>query len=81
MHWFSEYDTDSLCISCLWLPCEISHRVIAIISVRLKIPPLLRDNFLFPLALQLVFLYSFILIDSIHQLAHIGGKPVSQRLP
>ena len=81
MHWFSEYSTDNLRIGCLRLPCEISPRTIAVISVRPKIPPLLRDNLLFSLALQLVFFYLFILIDLIHQLAHTGGRLASQRLP
>ena len=81
MHWFSGYSLDSLRIGCLQLPYEISHRAIAVISVRPKIPPLLRDNLLLPLALQLVFLYLFILIDPIHQLMHTGGRLASQRLP
>ena len=63
------------------MPYEISHRAIAVISVRPEIPHLLRDNLLFPFALQLVFLYSFILIDLIHQLMHTGGRLASQRLP
>ena len=36
---------------------------------------------LFSFALQLVILYSFILIDPIHQLMYIGGRLASQRLP
>ena len=77
MHWFPEYSTDSPCIGCLWLPCEISPQAIVVISVWPEIPPLLRDNLLFSLTLQLVFLYSFILVDLIHQLAHTGGKLAS----
>ena len=41
----------------------------------------LRDNLLFSFILQLAFLYSVILIDLIHQLAHTSGKLASQRLP
>ena len=63
------------------MPCEITLQAIAVISIRPEIPHLLRDNLLFSLALQLVFLYSFILIDLIHQLAHTGGRLTSQRLP
>ena len=63
------------------MPCEISPRAIAVISVRPEIPPLLRDNLLLSLALQLVFLYSFILIDSIYQLTYTSGRFTSQRLP
>ena len=51
MHWFSEYSPDSLRIGCLRLPCEISPQTIVVISVRPKIPPLLRDNLLLSLAL------------------------------
>ena len=81
MYWFSEHSTDSLCVGCSGLPYEISPRVVAVISVRPKIPPLVRDNLLLSLTLQLVFLYSFILVDSIHQLAHTSGRLVNQRLP
>ena len=81
MFWFSEHSTNSLCVGCSGLPYEISSRVIIVISVRPEIPSLLRDNLLFSLTMQLVFLYSFILIDLIHQLAHTGGKLASQRLP
>ena len=81
MYWFSEYSPDILCIGCLRLFCEISLQAIVVISVRPEIPPLLRDNLLLSLALQLVFLYSFILIDPIHQLMYIGGRLASQRLP
>ena len=81
MHRFSEYSLTVLRVGYLRLPCEISPRAIAIISIRPKIPPLLRDNLLFSLALLLVFLYSFILINPIHQLAHTDGRFASQRLP
>ena len=80
MHWFSEYSVNSLCVSCLRLPCEISLQAIAVISVRPEIPLLLKDKLLLSLALQLVFLYPFILIDSIHQLTHTSGRLASQRL-
>ena len=66
MYWFSEHSTDSLCVGCSELPDEISHWAVAVISVRLEILPLLRDNLLLSLTLQLVFLYSFILVNLIH---------------
>ena len=81
VYWFSEYSIDSLCAGCSGLPYEISPRAIAVISVRPEIPHLLRDNLLFSLTLQLVFLYSFILIDLIHQLVNTGDRLASQRLP
>ena len=77
MYWFSKYDIDNLGVGYSGLPYEISPRAIAVISVRPEIPCLLRDNLLFSLTMQLVFLYSFILINSIHQLAHTGGRLAS----
>ena len=81
MYWFSEHSTNNLCVGCSGLPYEISPQVVAIILVRPEIPPLLRDNLLLSLTLQPVFLYSFILVDLIHQLAHTGRRLASQRLP
>ena len=74
MYWFLEHSIDSLCVGYSRLPYKISHRAVAVISVRPRILPLLRDNLFFSLTLQPVFLYSFILIDLIHQLAHTGGR-------
>ena len=81
MHWFSEYSPDVLRVGCLRLPCEISPRMTVGVSVQPEIPPLLRDNLLLSLALHLVFFYSLVLIDPIHQLAHAGGRLVSQGFP
>ena len=41
----------------------------------------MKDNLLISLALYLVFFYSLVLIDSIYQLAHAGGKLASQGFP
>ena len=81
MHRFSEYSPDTLHIGCLRLPCEISFRATVDVSIRPKIPPLLRDNLLLSLALHLVFFFSLVLIDPIHQLAHAGGRLASQGFP
>ena len=81
MHWFSEDSPDVLRIGCLRLPREVSFQATIGVSVRLEIPIFLRDNLLFSLALHLVFFYSFILIDPIHQLAHAGGRLTSQGFP
>ena len=81
MYWFLKHSTDSLCVNCSVLPYEISSRAIVVVSVQPEIPPLLRDNLFLSLTLQLVFLYSFILVNPIHPLAHIGGRLASQRLP
>ena len=77
MHWFSEYSLDVLRIGCLRLPCEISPRATVGVSVRPEIPHFLRENLLLSLALHLVFFYLLVLIDSIHQLAHAGGRLAS----
>ena len=77
MHGFSEYSPDVLRVSCLRLPCEISPQVTVGVSVRPEIHPFLRDNLLLSLALHLVFFYSLVLIDPIHQLAHAGGRLAS----
>ena len=81
MHWFSEYNPDVLRVGCLRLPCEISPQATVGVSVRPEIPHLLRDNLLLSLALHLVFFYSLVLIDPIHQLAHTGGRLASQGFP
>ena len=81
MHRFSEYSPDVLRVSCLRLPCEISPRTTIGVSVRPEIPPLLKDNRLLSLALHLVFFYSLVLIDLIHQLVHAGGRLASQGFP
>ena len=81
MYWFSEYGIDSLCVGCSGLPYEVPSWAAVVIPIRPEIPPLLRDNLLFSSSLQLVFLHSLILIDSIHQLAHTDGGLASQRLP
>ena len=80
MYWFLEHSTNSLCVSCSRLPYEIFPRAVVVISVRPEIPHLLTNNLLFSLTLQLVFLYSFILINPIYQLAHTTGRLASQRL-
>ena len=81
MHWFSEYSPDVLCVGYLRLPCKISPRATVGVSFRPEIPPLLRDNLLLSCALHLVFFYSLVLIDLIHQLVHAGGRLASQGFP
>ena len=80
MYWFSEHNTYSLCVGCSGLPYKISSRAVAVILIRPKIPHLLRDNLFLSLTLLLVFLYSLILVNPIHQLVHTGGRLASQRL-
>ena len=81
VHWLSEYSPDAPCAGCLWLPRKVSPRTTVCVPVQPEIPPLLRDNLLLPSALHLVLLYPLILVDSIHQLAHAGGRFAYQGFP
>ena len=73
MHWFSEYSPD--------VSREVFPQAIVGVLIRPKIPPLLRDNLFLSFALHLVFFYSLVLIDLIHQLVHTGGRLASQGFP
>ena len=81
MYWFLKYSVNSLCVGCSRLPYEISPQAVVVVSVRPEIPPLLGDNLLFSFTLQLVFLYSFVFVNPIHQLVHTGDRFACQRLP
>ena len=81
MYWFSEYNPYVLRIGYLRLPCEVSPWATIGVSVRPEIPHLLKDNLLLSLALHLVFFYSLVLIDLIHQLVHASGRLASQGFP
>ena len=81
VHWFSEYSPDISSAGRLWLPRKVSLRTTVYVPVRPEIPPLLRDNLLLPSTLYLVLLYSLILVDPVHQLAHAGGEFACQGFP
>ena len=81
VYWFLEYSVNNLRVGCFGLPYEISHRAVAVVLVRPEIPHFLGDNLLFSFTLQLVFLYSFIFVNPVHQLVHTGGRFACQRLP
>ena len=49
-------------------------------AVRPEIPPLLRDNLSFSLPRLLVFLNPFVLVNSVHELAHAGDWLPSEGL-
>ena len=61
------------------MPCEISPRAVIVVSVRVEIPPLLRDNLLISFPLQLVLLHPFVLVNSVHKLSYTGDRFASQR--
>ena len=78
---FSEHRINHLGTGRPRLPNKVLSRSVVIVSVRLKISTLLRDNLRLPRPLLLVFLNPLILINSIHELAYTGSKFPSQRLP
>ena len=81
MHRLSEHDINCLSIGRPRLPSKISLRLIVIVSIRPEIPPLLRDSLGLSFPLLLVFLYPFILINLVHELAYTSDRFASQRLP
>ena len=80
-HWFSEHGINHLRYYGPRLPGKIPPRSVIVITVRPEIPPLLGDDLTLSLALLLVLLDSFILINLIHELAYTGNGLPSQRLP
>ena len=81
MYWFSEHRVNHLSIGGPRLPNIVSLRLVIVVTIRLEIPPLLRDNLSLPLALLLVFLNPLILISSVHELMYTASKFPNQKLP
>ena len=81
VYWFSKHRVNHLSIGRPQLPSKVSPRPVIVVSVRPKIPPLLRDNLSLPLSLLLVFLDPHILINLVHKLTYIACRFPSQRLP
>ena len=81
MHRFSEYNVNHLRSCRFRLPSKIPPGPIVIVTVRLEIPPLLRDNLALSLTLLLVLFDLFILVNPIYELAYTSNKFPSQRLP
>ena len=82
MHQLLEHRINRLSTSKPWLPSKVFSRpVVVVVPVRPEIPPLLRDNLSFSFPLLLVFFNLFVLINPVHELAHIGDKFASQKLP
>ena len=80
MYRFSEYSVNHLRGWSI-LPCEISHRIVIIISVWPEIPPLLRDNLLLSFPLRLVLFHSFVFVNLVHKLTYTGDRLTSQGFP
>ena len=81
LYWFSKHSIHRLSVGRSWLPNKIFLRSVIMRSVRLEIPHLLRDHLLFSLPLQLVLLYSSVLINLIHKLSHTSNRLTRQRFP
>ena len=73
MHWFSEYCINGLGVGRPRLSSKISLGPVFIESVRLEIPPPLRDNLSLSFTQLLIFLNPFILVNTVHKLAQAGG--------
>ena len=81
MYWISEHSIYHLRGCKLRLPNKIPTRSTVVVRVRPEIPPFLRDNFAFSLALLLVLFNPLVLVNSIHELAYTIDRFPSQKLP
>ena len=81
LYWFSEHSIHRLGVGRSWLPNKIFPRSVIMGSVWPEIPHLLKDYLCLSFSLQLVFLYSSVLVNSIHKLTHTGNRFTRQRFP
>ena len=81
LYWFLEHNIHRLGVGKSWLPNKIFPRSVIMGPVRPEIPHLLRDHLCLSSSLQLVLLYSFVLINLIHKLTHISDRFTRQRFP
>ena len=81
MYWFSKHRVNHLRSCRPRLLGKIPSASIIVVSVRLEVPPLLRDNISLSLPLLLVFLNPFVLFNLVHKLAYTGSRFPSQKLP
>ena len=81
LYWFSEYSIHHLGVGRSWLSNKIFLRSVIMGPVQLEIPSLLRDHLCLSFSLQLVFLYFYVFIDSIHKLMHASDKFTHQKFP
>ena len=79
LYWFLEHSIHRLSVGRSWLPNKIFPSSVIMRPVWPEIPHLLRDHLLFSLPLQLVLLYSSVLINPIHKLAHTSNRLTHQR--
>ena len=81
MYWISKHSIYYLRGCKLRLPSKIPTRSTVVVTVRLEIPPLLRDNFAIFLALLLVLFNPLVLVNPIHELAYTVDRFPDQRFP
>ena len=74
MYWFSEYCVNHMRSRRPRLVSKIPSGSIIVVSVRLEVPHLLRDNLSISLPLLLVFLDPLVLINLVHKLAYTSGR-------
>ena len=80
IHWLFKQRVDRLSSRGRCLISELPSGAITLVSPSLSIS-LLQEHFHLAVSLNLVFLHPLILIDAIHQLAHVWGRLHHQRLP
>ena len=81
LYWFLEHSINHLGAGRSRLSNKVFSRSVIIVSVRLEIPPLLRDYLSLSFPLQLVFFYPSVLVNPIHKLAYTSNMLTSQRFP
>ena len=81
VYWFLEHRTNHLSSDWPRLPNKISLWLVIVVSIRLEIPPFLRDNLSLPFSLLLVLLDPLILVNPVYKLTDTVSRFSSQRLP
>ena len=81
MYWLSEYRANHLSSGRPRLPNKVSSGLVIFVSVRPKIPHILRDNLSLPFPLLLVLLDPLILVNSIHELTYTVNRFLDQKYP
>ena len=80
MYWVSEHCINHLRSHRPRLPNKIPSRLVIIVSVRPEIPPVLRDTLSLSPLLLLVFLDSFIFVNTVHKPTHTPYQLLGQGL-
>ena len=81
MYWLSEHRANHLSSNRSKFSSEVFPRLVTVVSVRPKIPSILRDHLSLPLPLLLVFLDPLIQVNTIYKLTYTPSKLPGQRLP